>query len=272
VTPIALFPRAELDLMLHCAGLDGALDEAELRGPAARIVELLSQRGALFAREIEAARIALPVQIEEGLKELVARGRISCDGFAPLRRLLGTRHRSARRRPLRGARIALRGVSAAEGRWSLLSPLGELPDLETRTEATAERLLRRYGVVFRDVLAREWVPDGWRHVHRALRRLEARGLVRGGRFVSGFMGEQFALPEAIPLLRAERTREPRGEELRVSAADPLNLAGILTPGPRVPSGHTRWLVYRDGLPIAVIERGKRTELAASPPELASSTA
>ncbi len=267
VTPIARFPRAELDMLLHCAALDSSSGESPLRGPAQKILTTLESRGALFAREIEAAGLGLPVQIEEGLKELIARGRITCDGFAPLRRLLAGRPRASRRRPIRSSRLPPHGVSAAEGRWSLLVPLSEPPDLETRAEATALRLLRRYGVVFRDVLAREWVPDGWRHVHRALRRLEARGLVRGGRFVAGFMGEHFALPEAIPLLRAERKQERRSLELRVSASDPLNLAGILTPGPRVPAGHTRWLVYQDGLPVAVIEKGRRSELApASHPE------
>ena len=271
VTPIALFPRAELDLLLHCAALEARDSGAALRGPAERILKLLEARGALFAREIEAAKPGLPVQIEEGLKELIARGRITCDGFAPLRRLLAGRPRSWRRHPPRGAtRVLPRGVSSPEGRWSLLAPLGEEPDLETRAEATAERLLRRYGVVFRDVLAREWVPDGWRQVHRALRRLEARGLVRGGRFVSGFMGEQFALPEAIPALRAQRKRRSESREIRVSAADPVNLAGILTPGPRVPAGHTRWLVYRDGLPVAAIERGRRSEL--TPPSAGHSDA
>ena len=93
-----------------------------------------------------------------------------------------------------------------------------------------------------------------------LNRLEARGLVRGGRFVSGFMGEQFALPQAIPLLRAERKNPSGGGEVRVSAADPLNLAGILTPGPRVPAGYTRWLIFERGLPVAAIERGRRREL------------
>ncbi len=265
VTPIALFPRAELNLLLHCAAREASEPDAAPRGPAQKILGLLQARGASFQGEIMAAGLGLPVQVEEGLKELIARGLISCDGFAPLRRLLAGKPRGSRRRPLRGGRPLPVGVSAAEGRWSLLAPLGEEPDLETRAEATAQRLLRRYGVVFRDVLAREWVPDGWRHVHRALRRLEARGLVRGGRFVAGFMGEQFALPEAIPLLRAERKNTGAGPELRVSAADPLNLAGILTPGPRVPAGHTRWLVYSGGLPVACIERGRRSELAAVQP-------
>jgi ATP-dependent Lhr-like helicase len=142
----------------------------------------------------------------------------------------------------------------------VFEPLGEPRDPETRAEAAALRLLRRYGVVFRDLLAREWLPEGWRALHRALRRLEARGLVRGGRFVSGFTGEQFALPEAIPLLRRERTRERSGVELRISSSDPLNLTGILAAGVRVPARPGRFLVLRDGWPVAVEERGVRTPL------------
>ena len=139
-------------------------------------------------------------------------------------------------------------------------PLGEPRDLEDRCEITVWRLLNRYGVVFRDVLAREWVPEAWRNVHRALRRLEARGLVRGGRLVNGFLGEQFALPDAVSLLRQERSRSPDSREVIGSAADPLKLVGIITPGSRVTAGHTRSLVFRGGLPVAVIERGRRSAL------------
>jgi ATP-dependent Lhr-like helicase len=147
-----------------------------------------------------------------------------------------------------------------EGRWVELRALAPAPESEERAEALAWRLLRRYGVVFRDLVAREWLPEGWRPVHAALRRLEARGLVRGGRFVTGFTGEQFALPDAIPRLRRVRSRPEAGEIVRVSAADPLNLVGVLTPGPRVAAGHTRWIVFRDGLPIAAEDRDGRTEL------------
>jgi ATP-dependent Lhr-like helicase len=266
-TPIALFPREELDDLLHAArSADG--EARPLSGPARRVLELLRERGALFAREIEARAGLLPVQVEEGLRELVARGLVSCDGFAPLRRLLAGRSSAPRRRPTRG-RVTPRGVPAPEGRWGLLEPLAEPTEPDARAERSADRLLRRYGVVFRDLLAREWLPDGWRAVHRALRRLEARGRVRGGRFVSGFIGEQFALPDAVPLLRAERTREPNGSEVRVSAADPLNLVGLLTPGPRLPASHTRSLVLRDGLPVAVVERGQRRELSELPGEMRS---
>jgi ATP-dependent Lhr-like helicase len=238
--PISLFPRAELDPLLHAARAAHANGEASLREPAARVLELLKRRGALFAREIESASGLPAVQVEEGLRELVARGLATCDGFAPLRRLLG--------RPGSGSRRRARVDRATP------------PDREDAAELTARRLLRRYGVVFRDALVREWIPEGWIEVHRALRRLEARGLVRGGRFVTGFVGEQFALPEAVDALRRERKRA-RGElELRVSAADPLNLAGVLTPGPRVPAGHRRAVILCDGLPVATVERGRRLDM------------
>ena len=256
-TPIALFVRDEMESLLHGVG---ERTEIELRGPGERILELLHERGALFARELGPATGLLPVQVEEGLKELVAQGLVTCDGFAPLRRLLGGRHQSSRRRRGPG-RVLAGNMPGPEGRWGLLRALSPPPESEERAERSAWRLLRRYGVVFRDLLGREWVPEGWREVHRALRTLEARGLVRGGRFVSGFTGEQFALPEAVPLLRKERNRPRDGEEVRVSAADPLNLAGILTPGPRVPAGHARWLIFRDGIPVSTIERGQRVDLS-----------
>jgi len=260
VTPIALFPRSDMEDLLSAASLERSADPAPMRGEAERILELLLQRGALFAREIEATRILLPVQIDEGLRELIARGLVTCDGFAPLRRLLAMKSRSRPQRA-RATRLLPRGLPVPEGRWSRLALLGQHRGVEERAEASALRLLRRYGVVFRDLLAREWLPETWREVHRALRRLEARGDVRGGRFVSGFTGEQFALPSAIPLLRRERDRAEDHQEIRVSASDPLNLAGILTPGPRVPAGHTRYVVYRDGLPISMIDRGQQASLS-----------
>ena len=136
-------------------------------------------------------------------------------------------------------------------------------DVETLAEAVAEQLLARYGVVFRDLAARETLALPWREVHRALRRLEARGTARGGRFVTGFVGEQYALPEAVEALRQTRRLERTGEIVRVAAVDPLNLVGILTPGPRVPALGTNTVVYRDGLPVgaaplAAAERGLGT--------------
>ena len=261
LTPLAIFPRGERDELLNAAG-DVREPPTQLRGPAEKVLEALRARGALFAREFGAITRLLPVELEEGLRELVAQGQVSCDGFAPLRRLMhGHERRDSRRRPGR-ARVLPSGLPVPEGRWGLLAPLTPAGDADERAEALAQRLLRRYGVVFRDLLARESLPEGWRPVHAALRRLEARGLVRGGRFVTGFTGEQFALPEAIPRLRRIRSQAETGELLRVSASDPLNLVGILTPGARIPAGHTRWIELRDGLPIAVSDRSGRTELEA----------
>jgi ATP-dependent Lhr-like helicase len=257
-TPIAVFPRDELDDLLHDARALAA-PVPRLRGEAEAVLALLRRRGALFARELESATGLLPVQVEDGLKELVAHGLVTCDGFAPLRRLLAGGGRAARRRAERARRAPVQPA----GRWGVFEPLAAARDAELRADAAALRLLRRYGVLFRDLVAREWLPEGWRPLHRALRRLEARGRVRGGRFVSGFTGEQFALPEAIPLLRRERTRERSGLELRISSSDPLNLSGILGPGARVAARPGRWLVLRDGWPVALEERGQRVELAAA---------
>ena len=260
-TPTALFPRADLDALLHAVA-EAHVEDPELRAPARRILELLESRGALFMSEIASGTGLLPIQIEEGLRELIAVGRVSADGWSSLRKLVtgnAHRRRSRRGRPARG----VPGMGAPEGRWGLLRPIGPSPDPDEIAEQAAWRLLKRYGVVFRDGLAREWLPGRWRAIHRALRRLEARGQVRGGRFVEGFVGEQFALPEAVTLLRRARNAGPSGQEIWISASDPLNLAGILTPGPRVPAAPDRRILLRDGIPVAVQEKGQRTDLRAT---------
>ena len=191
-----------------------------------------------------------------------------------MRALLTARERWAKRaarlpRERRLRRQAGEGI-AVEGRWSLLPAAeardgaGERADVETLAEAVAEQLLARYGVVFRDLMARESFVLPWREILWAFRRLEARGTVRGGRFVTGFVGEQYALPEAVELLRQTRRRERAGEIVRVAAVDPLNLVGILTPGPRVPAQRGNLVVYCDGLPVGesagvhgAIERARR---------------
>jgi ATP-dependent Lhr-like helicase len=132
------------------------------------------------------------------------------------------------------------------GRWALLRAPGA-PD-ETRTEELARQYIKRYGVVFRDLLARETHAPPWRDLLRVYRRLEMRGELRGGRFCAGFIGEQFAAPEAVEALRAVRKEPRRGEVVRLSACDPLNLVGILTPGPRVPATLANSVVYVDGVP------------------------
>ena len=201
--------------------------------------------------------------MEEGLWDLVSRGLVTADGFGSVRSLLTARERWAKRagRTARNRRLRRAATDAipVEGRWSILpgaAPDGALseerPDVETMAEAVAEQLLARYGVVFRDLLARESFVLPWREILWALRRLEARGTVRGGRFVTGFTGEQYALPEAVDLLRQTRRRDRTGEIVRVAAVDPLNLVGILTPGPRVAAQRGNQVIYRDGLPVTSV--------------------
>jgi ATP-dependent Lhr-like helicase len=195
----------------------------------------------------------LPIEIEEGLWELVSRGLVTADGFQTLRSLLASSGRWARQRDrMRSDRRLRRGVRAragAEGRWARLPAAECEADCDALAEAAAEQLLARYGVVFYDLMARESLALPWREIVWALRRLEARGTVRGGRFVTGFTGEQFALPGAVDALRRTRKLERDGDVVRLSAADPLNLIGILTPGPRVPALRAQFVSYRDGLPI-----------------------
>src|SRR5262249_52616785 len=173
-----------------------------------------------------------------------------------VRALLSARERWTRRaarRPSGSLRRPAPGRGGAEGRWALLRvPSGpEVADAEGLAEGVAEQLLARWGVVFRDVVAREALAVPWREILWALRRLEARGTVRGGRFVTGFVGEQYALPAAVELLRETRRQERVGELVRVAAVDPLNLVGIVTPGPRIPAVRGNAVVYQDGAAVGV---------------------
>jgi ATP-dependent Lhr-like helicase len=212
-TPICLVPREELDAWL---GLSPAAPAAEPRGNAQAVLAALDAHGALFQREIARTARLLPEHLEMGLAELIALGLVTCDSWSGLRGLIVPRSR--RKAP-----------PAVAGRWSLLRR-GPAPD--DAAEFVARAMLRRTGVVFRKTLTREKAPVPWRDLARTLRALEARGEVRGGRFVAGFDGEQYALPEAVPLLRAVRRRADRAP-IVVSAADPLNFRGILTPDERV---------------------------------------
>ncbi len=254
-TPVSFLVRDNLPWLLAAARGDGA---PILPGEsvARDVLECLRARGALFYSEIVSVTGRLRAEVADGLWELVARGLVTADGFGSVRALLSARERWAQRTHRLSTRGSLRRYASAgrgaEGRWSLLSqghPGGDA-DLETLAEAVAEQFLARYGVVFRDLLARETLALPWREILRALRRFEARGTARGGRFVTGFVGEQYALPEAVDALRSTRRRERTGEIVRVSAVDPLNLVGILTPGPRVPALRTNVVIYRDGLPIS----------------------
>ncbi|MCY3704091.1 MAG: hypothetical protein OXH08_01085, partial [Gammaproteobacteria bacterium] len=255
--------------------------------------DVLAHRGASFFHELVGASGLLPTRVEEALGELVAAGLATADSFTGLRALLvpsdrrkplgpvgrtsraanavGARGRSAGagtpagaqgrpgRRGRRRSSVAF-GVDSA-GRWSLLrrdlpgSGGGAGEGEEARATSIVRVLLRRYGVVFRRLLDNEPRTLPWWQLVRALRRMEARGDVRGGRFVTGVSGEQFALPEAVGLLRRIRRKAPSGRPVPVSAADPLNLTGILAPGPRIAKSTRSRVVYRDGVPMAAHEGG-----------------
>ena len=180
--------------------------------------------------------------------ELVSAGRVTGDGFSGLRALISATQTSGGTRARWHARWVRRtGGPVGAGRWSILR--ADRADEETRHEALARQYIKRYGVVFRDLLAREAHAPAWRDLVRVYRRLEMSGELRGGRLVGGFVGEQFAAPEAVDVLRATRRQERTGEVIRLSGCDPLNLVGILTPGPRVPATMTQTVVYRDGVPV-----------------------
>jgi ATP-dependent Lhr-like helicase len=251
-TPIALCSRAHAGTWL--AGRAGAEDQ-ELSSYAARVREVLDQRGAIFFHELVPASGLLTTQVEQALAELAGLGMVTSDGFAGLRALITP---SSKRKPLGGRQRRHRtvpfGIESA-GRWSLLKGGAQVPDTE-RLELIAHTLLRRYGVIFRRLLAREPGAPPWRELLQIYRRLEARGEIRGGRFVSGMSGEQFALPEAVGQLRAVRRQGPRGRLVALSAADPLNLAGIVTPGERVSALGRNRILYRDGVPVLALEGGE----------------
>jgi ATP-dependent Lhr-like helicase len=225
------------------------LGDDELSQKARDVLAFLRAGGAAFLEDIAGGVRRLRAEIEEALWELVAAGRVTGDGFAGLRALLpaqtprgaGARYRwyahwKRRAAPRMGA-----------GRWALLGALPASDD--DRMEAIARQYIRRYGVVFRDLLAREPQAPPWRELVRVYRRLEMRGDLRGGRLVAGFVGEQFAAAEAVEALRAIKREAKRGDVVRLSACDPLNLIGVITPGPRVPATLANAVAYQDGVPI-----------------------
>ncbi len=253
-TPIALLVRR------HAAfwtALTSAQQNVQPNGRAQAVLDCLRTQGALFFEELAAASGLLRPQLEEALGELVSLGLVTSDSFGGLRALLVP---SDRRKPFTGGtrrrRIMSFGMEDA-GRWSLMRRLTADPQARaSATEFVARALLRRYGVVFWRLLAREadWLPP-WRDLLRVYRRLEARGEIRGGRFVAGFAGEQYALPDAIGLLREVRRRPLSDAFVSLSGADPLNLVGILTPGAKLAAVTANRLLYCDGLPVASLAGG-----------------
>jgi ATP-dependent Lhr-like helicase len=258
-SPIALFQRE------HMAEWIGGRPPAEreaLSSSAARVLEVLEARGASFFRELVSASGLLITQVEQALAELAGIGLVTSDGFAGLRALITPSHK---RKPLGGAvrrtRTVPFGIESA-GRWAVLRRTGnEEQENGHRLVSLAWTLLARYGIVFRRLLEREPNAPSWRDLLMVYRRLEARGEIRGGRFVAGLSGEQFALPGAVAQLRAVRRGEGRGSLVGISAADPLNLTGIVTPGERIPALAGNRILYENGVPVMALVAGEVRSLS-----------
>ena len=248
--PVALLLRRDLAWLLAPrpappdATTPAGASPIQPSGPARDVLAHLERTGASFVDDIATAVRRLRIEVEEALWELVTAGLVTGDGFAGLRSLL---HGEKRRRARPGRPAALR-PSPGTGRWARLLP---------PRHPGGRRSRRGQGAAVRDALRRGLSRSAaagagrpaWRDLLRVYRRLEMRGDLRGGRIVGGFVGEQFAAPEALDALRAIRREEPSGQIVRVSACDPLNLVGIITPGPRVPAVPGHHVNYRDGVPI-----------------------
>ena len=261
-TPIVLLPRRALADWQCAAGRNA--DPAPVSSRAQRVLDALAARGASFFDELERSAHLLRTELEEALGELVVRGRITCDSYAGLRALLVPPSKRASSHGQRRRRALLTDLQDA-GRWSLTRPEPSLPveaaqasaQIAESVEHIAWRLLERYGVVFWRLIQREaaWLPP-WRDLLRVYRRLEARGEIRGGRFVSGMTGEQYALPDAVSALRQVRQREHDGEVVCVSAADPLNFTGSVLAGAKVPRIPGARIAFRDGVAVASLLAGQ----------------
>ena len=260
VAPITFFVREEADWMTphrpnssNSASGNAASDPTETRGlseVARQVLDFLRQRGASFFADIFRGTGRLKAEVETALWELVAGGLITADGFDNLRSLIDPKRRAGQ-----GNGRAARPRHST-GRWALLYT-DQAAERNRAVEATCWMLLKRYGIVFRDLLVRETNLPKWRELQMAFRRLEDRGEIRGGRFVDGFLGEQFALPVAVESLRATRKLPNSGETIVLSAADPLNLVGILVPGERVPAISGKTVAFRDGVAVQENSDSKR---------------
>ncbi len=265
-TPIVLVQRRSLPVW-NTLGAAADNSPPGMSSRAEAVAHHLREHGASFFDELLAGTSLLHVELEGALAELVASGMLNSDSFAGLRALLVPQSKRPAPHRRRGRRTALLGIADA-GRWSLLRPAaapidGKNPQ-STNVESVeyiARTLLKRYGVVCWRLLAREasWLPF-WRELLRTYQRLEARGEIRGGRFIAGLSGEQFALPEAVGLLRSVRQKPHSGALVAVCGADPLNLVGNLVAGANVPALTAARVLYRDGAPIATVVSGMFTTL------------
>ncbi|HZE26494.1 MAG TPA: DEAD/DEAH box helicase [Terriglobales bacterium] len=256
VAPITFFIREEADWMTP---KHPGADQPEARGlsqGAKQVLEFLRQRGASFFADIVRGTDQLKAEIETALWELVAGGLVTADGFDNLRSLIDPKRRSGH-----GSGRTARPRHST-GRWALLYA-DQAAERNRAHEATCWMLLKRYGMVFRDVLARETNLPTWRELLIAFRRLEDRGEIRGGRFVDGFLGEQFALPVAVESVRAMRKLSPSVETITISAADPLNLVGILVPGERVPAISGKTVAFRNGVAAPLASETAAHDVAAA---------
>ncbi|MEQ1621733.1 MAG: DEAD/DEAH box helicase [Methylococcales bacterium] len=252
-TLISLISRDNLQHWRAYAPLP-ALDVLDLSGRAQMVYTALKTLGASFFEDLLNETGLLKSYLEEALAELAAWGLVTADSFQGLRTLITPQtilHRRSKRYPSYDP-------FTAAGRWSLIrsTPGHVETDRYQHCEHVARVLLRRYGVVFRKLLEQENILPTWRDLLYVFRRMEARGELRGGRFVQGFSGEQFALPDALNTLRDIRKKTKQGDLMTISAADPLNLTGLVTPGQRVPTQASQRILYRDGVPIAVSVQGK----------------
>ena len=247
VAPISFFARDDAAWMAYPLHDVTAADHPGLTPAAKDVLQFLKTRGASFFADIVRGTRRLKSEVETALWELVAVGFITADGFDNLRALIDPKRRAGQ-----GSGKHTRPRDSV-GRWSLIYP-EEHADHAAQMEAICWMLLKRYGVVFRELLSRESILPKWREVLIAMRRLEDRGEIRGGRFVGNFLGEQFALPYAVDSLRAFRSEAPSGEIITLAAADPLNLAGIIVPGEKVPALSGRFVRFQDGVAIGETDR------------------
>jgi ATP-dependent Lhr-like helicase len=222
-----------------------------LTSSATKVLGILRQWGASFFDELQQQTGLLKTQLENALGELVAWGLVNSDQYQGLRALITPQKKQQRSRH----RAVLQAPLSGGGRWSLIRP-GSSEDKHPAVEHIARTLLARYGVVFRKLLERESGLPAWRDLLYVYRRLEARGELRGGRFVQGFAGEQFALPEAVSLIRKQRKQEQTGQMIALSSVDPLNLSGIITPGKRIQASPKYRILYLDGKPVASNQNGE----------------
>jgi ATP-dependent Lhr-like helicase len=257
-TPIAIVPRRHANLWQTSksalAREKKSTPPPQLTGPAAKIHQILSRKGAMFSIDLEQETGLLQPQLEQAVSSLIAQGLITADAFSPLRWLMRP-DREKRRHEKASRRRRISAGTGLLGRWSALGGDWDAADEalfadQALLATVCDALLRRYGVVFRAVLEREMLLPPWRVLLRYLRRMEDRGEVYGGRFVDGFSGEQFALPEAVGLLR-RHARAQGGSDLRViNATDPLNLGGIITAGVKTPAKPGNRILLENGIPAA----------------------